>query len=112
MVENSIVYLYGFSTMLNDKLDNVIEIIEIQIRNNYQVNLIFVHDGVIGTSKKHFVSQSMEKLLSLPIKLYSLIPDLEARGIDRNKLQNKIKGISYEELVNLLVEIPKIISWM
>ncbi|MHA2392122.1 MAG: DsrH/TusB family sulfur metabolism protein [Promethearchaeota archaeon] len=112
MVEKSIAYLYGFSTMLNDKLNNVIEIIELQIEQNYRVNVIFIHDGVIGTSQKNFPSLSMEKLLSLPITFYSLIPDLEARGIKASKLRNNVKGITYEDLVDILVEIPKIVSWM
>jgi sulfur relay protein TusB/DsrH len=54
----------------------------------------------------------MKKLLNLPITTYSLLPDLKARGIDATKLQNKVKGIKYEDLVDLLVTIPKIVSWM
>jgi len=98
--------------MLDDKLNNLLEIIEIQIEQNNQISVVFIHDGVIGTSRKNIISRSMEKLLDLPTTLYSLIPDLEARGIETNKLQNKIKGITYDELVDILVEIPKIVSWM
>jgi sulfur relay protein TusB/DsrH len=98
--------------MLNDKLDNLIEIIEIQIEQNIQISIVFIHDGVIGTSIDITASYSMEKLLSLPITFYSLIPDLEARGIKAIKLRNNVKGITYEDLVDILVEIPKIVSWM
>ncbi|MFW9874537.1 MAG: sulfurtransferase complex subunit TusB [Candidatus Thorarchaeota archaeon] len=112
MGNNFIVYLYGFSTILDDKLDTLIEIIEIQIEQDNQIKIVFIHDGVIGTSQKHIVSHSMEKLLKLPITFYSLIPDLEARGIETNKLWNKIKGINYEELVDILVNTPKIVSWI
>ncbi|MFW9875293.1 MAG: DsrH/TusB family sulfur metabolism protein, partial [Candidatus Thorarchaeota archaeon] len=104
--------LYGFNTMLNDKMNNLVEIVEIQIKKSIQISIVFIHDGVIGTSQISIASYSMEQLLNLPINLYSMIPDLEARGIEPIKLRNKIKGITYEELIDILVEIPKIVSWM
>ena len=110
--DNSIVYLYGFSTMLESKLINLIKIIEKQIKQNSKISVVFIHDGVIGTSKINKPSNSMTKLLTLHIKTYSLLPDLNARGIDTTKLQNEIKGIEYEDLVDILVINPKIVSWM
>ena len=109
---NSILYLYGFSTMVESKLINLIKIIEKQIEQNSKISIVFMHDGVIGTSKVNNVSPTMKKLLDLPITTYSLLPDLNARGIDTAKLQNKTMGIEYGELVDLLVSIPKIVSWM
>ncbi|MHA2037812.1 MAG: DsrH/TusB family sulfur metabolism protein [Promethearchaeota archaeon] len=113
MVEkDSIVYLYGFSTMLESKLINLIKVIEHQLEQHHQISIIFIHDGVIGTSKKNRITSLMKKLLNLPITPYSLLPDLRARGMDATNLQNKVKGIEYEELVDKLVTIPKIVSWM
>ena len=54
----------------------------------------------------------MKMLLNLPVTTYSLLPDLKARGIDATNLQNEVKGIEYEDLVDILVTIPKIVSWM
>ena len=110
--DNSIIYLYGFSTMLESKLINLIKIIEKQIEQNSKISVVFIHDGVIGTSKVNKVSPTMKKLLNLPITTYSLLPDLNARGIDATKLQNKTTGIEYNDLVDLLVSIPKVVSWM
>jgi sulfur relay protein TusB/DsrH len=110
--DTSIVYLYGFSTLLESKLINLIKIIEKQLEQKHQISIVFLHDGVIGTSKKNKITSSMKKILNLPITTYSLLPDLKARGIDATKLQNKVKGIEYEDLVDLLVTIPKIVSWM
>ena len=113
MVETeSIVYLYGFSTMLESKLINLIQIIEQQLEQNHQISIVFIHDGVIGTSKKNQITPSLKKLLDLSLTTYSLLPDLRARGIDAINLQQKVKGIEYEDLVDLLVTIPKIVSWM
>jgi sulfur relay protein TusB/DsrH len=110
--KNSIVYLYGFSTMLESKLINLIKIIEQQLKLNHQISIVFIHDGVIGTSKTNKISASMKKLLDLPITTHSLLPDLKARGIHTTNLQNKVKGIEYEDLVDILVSNPKIVSWM
>ena len=113
MPENtSIVYLYGFSTMLQSKLINLIEIIENQIKQNIQIHIVFIHDGVIGTSEKSKATRLMRKLLELPLTAYSMIPDLKARGIFTENLRKKIQGIDYEDLVDILVNNPKIVSWM
>ncbi|MFW9821764.1 MAG: DsrH/TusB family sulfur metabolism protein [Candidatus Thorarchaeota archaeon] len=110
--KDSIVYLYGFSTMFESKLINLIKIIEHQLKQNLQISIVFIQDGVIGTSMKNKITTLMKKLLDLPITPYSLLPDLRARGIDATNLQSKVKGIEYEELVDKLVKIPKIVSWM
>ncbi len=105
-------YLYGFSTMLESKLINLIKIIEQQLKQNHQISIVFIHDGVIGTSEKNKRTPSMKKLLDLSLTTYSLLPDLRARGIDAINLQKKVKGIEYEDLVDILVTIPKIVSWV
>ncbi len=110
--DNSIVYMYGFSTMLESKLLNLIKIIEKQIEQKRKISIVFIHDGVIGTSRVSKVYPSMTKLLNLRITVYSLLPDLNARGIDTTKLQDKILGIEYPDLVDILVTNPKIVSWM
>ncbi len=107
--DTSIVYLYGFSTLLESKLINVIKIIEQQLEQNHQISIVFIHDGVIGTSKKNKITSSMKKLLDLPITTYSLLPDLKARGINTSNLQNKVNGIDYEDLVDILFAFVRVI---
>ncbi|MFX0028221.1 MAG: sulfurtransferase complex subunit TusB [Candidatus Hermodarchaeota archaeon] len=108
----TLVYLYGFSTSLESKLNTIKLIIENQLKRNSQITFIFIQDGVIGTSLQNKISRSMKKLLDLPITFFSMVPDLKARGLDASNLQNKIKGIEYEDLVDILVTNSKIISWM
>ncbi len=113
MSENtSIVYIYGFSTMIESRLKNLFKIIENQIKQNIQIHFVFIHDGVIGTSKKSKATSLMQRLLVLPLTAYSMIPDLKARGIDTDDLRKRILGIDYEDLVDILVNNPKIVSWM
>ena len=107
-----IIYLYGFSTTLTSKLINLVKIVENQLEHDNQISFVFIHDGVIGTTQRSRKSQVLKKLLDLPLIFYSLIPDLKARGIDSKNLQNKITGIDYSELVDILAKTPKIVSWM
>ena len=113
MPENTpIVYLYGFSTILESKLINLVKILETQVKQNIQISVVFIHDGVIGTSQKSKATPLMQKLLHLPLTAYSMIPDLKARGFNPKNLKKKIQGINYEDLVEILVINPKIVSWM
>ena len=110
--QSSIVYLYGFSTYLESKLNTVKQIIANQLKLSVQITFVFIQDGVIGTSFKNKITDSMKGLLELPVTFLSMIPDLEARGLDSTNLQNKIKGIEYEDLVDILVASSKLVSWM
>lgn len=109
---NDLVYLYGFSGHKNVKLKSVINIIEDQLKIGVNIKVILIHDGVIGISKKGEIPQNLEKLINLPLTVYAMIPDIKARGIDLNTIHEKVQLIGYENLVELLVETPKIISWM
>jgi len=109
--QSSIVYLYGFSTSLESKLNTLKQIIEHQINQSAQISFVFIHDGVIGTSYKNKTSPSLKELLLLPITFFTMIPDLNARGLDAKILQNNIKGIEYDDLVDILVTTLKIVSW-
>ena len=110
--ENSIIYLYGFSLRLRDKLESLLEILKEQIRSNIEINIVLIHDGVIGATTKGKIPENLLELSNLPINIYAVIPDLKARGMDPNNLFNKIKGIEYEDLVDILVNKIKIVSWM
>ena len=108
----SVVYLYGFSILLESKLISVKKIIENQLDQGAQITFVFIHDAVIGTSNKHKISPLLKDLLQLQVKFYSMIPDLKARGLDSENLQENVKSIDYEELVDILATTSKIVSWM
>lgn len=109
---NSIVYLYGFSLRLSHKLDNLLKILKEHSKSNKNIIFVLIHDAVIGTSKKSNIPSSLVELLNLPITLYTMIPDIIARGINPMNLRNKIQGIYYEKLVDILANTPKIVSWI
>jgi len=93
-------------------LNTVKKIIGNQLNQGAQIIFVFIHDAVIGSSHKHKISPLMKDLLQLPIKFYSMIPDLKARGLDSEKLHSNIRSIDYGDLVDILANSSKIVSWM
>jgi len=113
MVENNeLVYLYGFTPRNSDRMENFISLIEEQLKLDAKILVILIHDGVIGLTKKGIMPETMKKLLNLSIKIYGMKPDLLARGLNPNEIDNRVECIDYENLVDILAVTPKIASWM
>jgi sulfur relay protein TusB/DsrH len=110
--ESEIVYLYGFSTRKVVYLENLLAVVSEQIKDKIKITVVLIHDGVIGTSQKGKMPELLNRLLNLPITVSALLPDLLARGIEPNTVDPRIKYIEYGELVDILVETPKVASWM
>ena len=111
-VKNSIVYLFGFSSRFEIKLRSLLEIMEEQIEEDIKISIVLIHDGVIGVSKKELTPLVLNDLLKFPVDIYAMILDIKARGMDSQNLLEKIKGINYDDLVDILVSSQKIVSWM
>jgi sulfur relay protein TusB/DsrH len=110
--KNEILYLFGFSPNKVMQLENLLKILKAQITNNKKITLVLLHDGVIGLSKMGNVPKLTKDLIELPIKIYGLIPDFIARGINIEDIHQKVSCIQYEELADLIASIPTIASWM
>jgi sulfur relay protein TusB/DsrH len=104
--------MYGFSLTLSDKLKDLLKILKEQIKVDIKINIILIHDGVIGISQEAKAPEYLADLLNLPVNIFAVIPDLKARGIDPKNIIKEIKGIEYDNLVDLLVDTQKIVSWM
>ncbi|MFW9818663.1 MAG: sulfurtransferase complex subunit TusB [Candidatus Thorarchaeota archaeon] len=110
--KNSIAYLYGYSLAKRDEFKGLFKILNEQIDQENIIEFILIHDGVVRTTNKGLTPKVLEKLLELPIKVYAMIPDIIARGMDPKNLINEIKGIDYRDLVDVLLKTQKIVSWM
>jgi len=110
--KNSILYLYGFSPTKSDKSRSLLEILKEQLEQDIKIDIILIHDGVIRTTKKGEIPKFLENLLDLPVTVYAMIPDIKARGMDPKNLNNQVKGIGYEDLVDILINTQKVVSWM
>lgn len=113
MTENkNVLYLFGYSEMTGTHLERLLPIIKAQINKGSQIEMVLIHDGVIGINKKGKIPEKMEELLNMNITVYAMIPDLQARGIALENIHDKVKSIGYDELIDILDVTPKIISWM
>ena len=109
---NDIVYLFGFSERSMRQVEKLLPILKSQKSKGRRISLILRLDGVINAIANGKLPKSVEDLLSLDLSIYVMIPDLKARGIVIENIQEKIKPIDYLEMVDILDTTPKIISWM
>ncbi len=107
-----ILYLFGFSSRTSNQLTNLIPLLKSQISKGSKIGIALMHDGVIGVSSKGKIPDSMKDLLSLDISIHALEPDMKARGISPDQINEKIQGISYGQLVDLMESSSKLISWL
>ncbi|MHA1150194.1 MAG: sulfurtransferase complex subunit TusB [Promethearchaeota archaeon] len=107
-----IVYLFGFSERSMRQVERLLPILKEQKNKGKKTSLILLLDGVINAISKGGLPESVKELLALDMSLYVMIPDLNARGIALENIQEKIKPIDYLEMVDILDATPKIISWM
>jgi sulfur relay protein TusB/DsrH len=113
MSENSeLIYLFGFSSRQTNYLVQLLPIIKEQIKLGIKITVILLHDGIIGVSTLGQMPNAMTELLDLELKVYALSPDIIARGLDPTNIDKRVQIIEYYELVDLLVKIPNIVSWM
>ncbi|MFX1269090.1 MAG: sulfurtransferase complex subunit TusB [Promethearchaeota archaeon] len=106
------IYLFGFSPRYGNELNRLLPIIKHHLQEGKSIGMVLIHDGVIGASSKGKMTLSMEQLGNLSFKLYVMKPDFKARGIPLEHIHEKIKPIEYTELVDLLDNSQKVISWM
>ena len=110
--DNHLVYLYGFSLRKDAQLGNLITILKEQINTGAKIKIVLMHDGVIGISTIGKTPSAFIELLNLPVEVYALMPDVNARGIDIQAINEKINLIEYDNLVDILAETPRIVSWL
>jgi len=109
---NDILYLFGFSSRTTNKLSNLLPIVKAQISKGSKLAIALIHDGVIGVNSNGKTPISMKELLGLDVSLYAMEPDMKARGISPNQINEKIKSIGYSQLVDLMEFSSKLISWL
>ncbi len=113
MTENKkVLYLFGYSEMTGTHLERLLPIIKAQINKGSLIEMVLIHDGVIGINKKGKIPNKLEELLTMNITIYAMVPDLQARGIALENVHDKVKPIEYDDLIDILDITPKIISWM
>jgi sulfur relay protein TusB/DsrH len=107
-----ILYLFGFSPRINSRLEKLTRVIGIQVEANLTVGVAMLHDAVVGAGPDGSVPDCVRDLLGMGVKVYALGPDLDARGISSQTLQEGIERIDYDELMAMVTATKTLCSWM
>ena len=113
MLDNfKIIYLYGYSPKRTIYLETLYPLLTKQVSSGLKLSLVLIHDGVIAASSRVKIPEQFKNLFEIPITVYVIKSDLKARGIPLDTIKESIKQIDYVELVELMDNSEKIISWM
>ena len=113
MADNlDVIYLFGFSEMTGNHLRRLLPILKSQIKKDTKLGLVLIQDGVIGISTMGTIPKQMEELLNLDVAVFAMIGDIISRGIKLEFIHSKIESIEYDNLIDLIDNTPKVISWM
>lgn len=99
--------LYGFSGYDENQRKRLNDII-INLDNP---RIVLLEDAVIG-SLDVGDKRPYSELLASKIPIYCVKEDLQARGMDYNKLVKEIKSINYSELIDLIEGAKRLLSWL
>ena len=72
--------------------------------------VLLIEDGVLAATRGNIAEATVRKLMSR-MKVYALVPDLEARGM-ADRLIDGVTGVDYGGFVDLVAEQPKCQSWL
>lgn len=73
--------------------------------------LILIEDAVISAMEGASGKELFESLMAGGVKVYALSPDLEARGIGKERLLRGIETVDYDGFVGL-VEKYDVVPWL
>ena len=124
-----IIYLFGYSLLTTNQFEQLIPLVKNQLTKDVEVNVVLLHDAVVGTSNKGTTPKALKELLDFAFQLknmgnvtgieptvrlhvHVLKEDLEARGYNTENLIPRLKAIDYILLVDIMDESSRIVSWM
>jgi sulfur relay protein TusB/DsrH len=110
--EMDILYLFGISERTGNHLERLLPLLKTQLQKGSKVKLVLIHDGVIGFTTNNNSPKAIEELLGLDLSIFAMAPDMKARGLSIERLNTKVNPVEYSELVNLIENSQKVISWM
>lgn len=105
MAKNLIIY--GFSGFNHDQ-KNRMQTIAVGLED---CAVALLEDAVIG-AEKNGTENPYADLINKNISFYCVVEDLKARGMDPQKLSEGISPIGYVDLIDLIDQTEKIISWL
>jgi sulfur relay protein TusB/DsrH len=100
------IILYGYSGFDGVHLANL----DMITKNLPACAVVLMEDAVIGTSSSGI--NTYKALQAAGVGLYCIIEDRQARGMDDKTLIPGIQPITYNMLIDLIENTPRVISWL
>ena len=72
---------------------------------------MLIEDGVVSAMRGAAGNELLSGLMAGGVKVYALAPDLEARGIGKERLMPGIEAVDYDGFVGL-VEKHDVVPWL
>jgi tRNA 2-thiouridine synthesizing protein B len=73
-------------------------------------SILLIEDAVYAATRNHASASKLAEAAGR-VKLYALLPDLEARGV-RDRLIDGVEGVDYGGFVDLVASHPNCQSWL
>ena len=103
-----ILYVVYKSPLTSDPLRKALAIAERHASSGFKVSILLLADAVI-TATSTIMRKQLEDLKRLGVQIYVLRDDVEARGL---LIDGAIaRQVSYSEVVDLIEEHDKVITW-
>ena len=72
--------------------------------------VLLIEDGVLAATRGNAAEGAVKQLMAR-VKVYALVPDLDARGMS-DRLIEGVTGVDYGGFVDLVAEHPNCQSWL
>lgn len=73
--------------------------------------ILFIEDAIYAAQQNTAVSEKVSAAIG-SFMIYALTPDLEARGIDKDRIIDGVSLVNYEGFVKLATEYSSVQSWL
>ncbi len=74
-------------------------------------DVVFFENSIFSLTKDGVLNKDLQGLLKNNVRLYSLLEDIETRGLSENELVTGVQMIDYSELVILTEKNKLIRTW-
>jgi sulfur relay protein TusB/DsrH len=103
---NQTLVLYGYSGFDITQRENLTRI----ITGIPECAIVLMEDGVVGINTREI--NPFQAWITANIPIYFLQEDAEARGLKPESIQAPFKKITYHDLIDLIEQTPRVVSWL
>jgi sulfur relay protein TusB/DsrH len=105
-----ILYLLGKSPFEYKSIETYYELAELQIRAGIDVQIVFLHGGVLVARKNNQFEERLRALADAGVSMFLRKEDLDARAITNDSMNDLGTPINTVEIMKLAAESDTLVS--